>query len=229
MANKNTKQGQQTEQTLNKQEAFFLKYKKAIMIAVAAVIVLIAGIFLYQSQISKPREAKASTALALAQELFAAEQYEKALNGDSASFKGFLNVASEYSSTKAGNLANLYAGLCYAKLDKWAEAEKYLSKFSARDDQMISPAATAALGDAYAHNKQIDKAIDTFKKAAKMADSEAEDVNNSLAPTFLIKAAVLLESQNKKAEALKIYQDIKKKYVNSAVASEIDKYIERAQ
>jgi len=37
-----------------------------------------------------------------------------------------------------------------------------------------------------------------------------------------------LESQNKKDEALKIYQDIKKKYVNSAVASEIDKYIERA-
>ena len=47
-----------------------------------------------------------------------------------------------------------------------------------------------------------------------MADSKAEDdANNSLSPAFLIKAGEILESQNKKAEALSIYQDIKKKYV----------------
>jgi tetratricopeptide (TPR) repeat protein len=94
---------------------------------------------------------------------------------------------------------------------------------------MVSPAAVAALGNAYAHVKQLHKAVDALKKAAKMADSQALDnTNNSLSPTFLIQAAIILESQNKKDEALKIYQDIKKKYVNSAVASEIDKYIERA-
>lgn len=62
-----------------------------------------------------------------------------------------------------------------------------------------------------------------------MADSKADEkTNNSLSPTFLIKAAEILESQNKKDEALEIYNDIKKKYVNSAVSQEIDKYIERA-
>ena len=63
-----------------------------------------------------------------------------------------------------------------------------------------------------------------------MADSKAaDDASNSLSPTFLIQAAQLLESQNKNDEALKIYQDIKKKYVNSSLvqSSEIDKYIER--
>ena len=63
-----------------------------------------------------------------------------------------------------------------------------------------------------------------------MADGKMEmDVNNSISPNFLLKAGVLLESQNKKAEALKIYQDIKTKYINSALvqSSEIDKYIER--
>jgi TolA-binding protein len=77
--------------------------------------------------------------------------------------------------------------------------------------------------------KEIDKAVANLKKAAKMADSQAlENTNNSLAPTFLLQAATLLESQNNKAEALKIYQDIKKKYVNSPISQEIDKYIERA-
>ena len=64
-----------------------------------------------------------------------------------------------------------------------------------------------------------------------MADRHAMDHrNNSLSPTFLIKAGEILESQGKKDDALKIYQDIKKKYVNSALVQshEIDKYIERA-
>ena len=98
-------------------------------------------------------------------------------------------------------------------------------------DQMISPAAQAALGDAYAHLNQLDKAVEAFKKAASMADDKAQDdANNSLSPTFLIKAGEILESQGKKADALSIYQDIKKKYVNSMLvqSSEIDKYIERA-
>ena len=229
MANKNVKQqGQPVEETLNKQEAFFMNYRKAILIAVAALIILFAGVILYKNYVSGPREAKASTVLAKGQEYFDAEQFDKALNGDGAGYPGFVKVASDYSSTDAGNLANLYAGLCYANLGKWAEAVKYLEQYSGSNDQMISPAAQGALGNAYAHINQLDKAVSALKKAADMADSKSSlKANNSLSPTFLIQAAEILESQNKKAEALKIYQDIKKKYVNSAVSQEIDKYIER--
>ena len=143
---------------------------------------------------------------------------------------GFVKIASDYSGTDAANLADLYAGLCYANLGKWAEAVTYLEQFSSKGDAMISPSAMAALGNAYANTGNVDKAISTLKKAADMADSKAEDgTNNSLAPTFLVQAAQLLESQKKNDEALKIYQDVKKKYVNAQVvqSSEIDKYIER--
>ena len=230
MANK-TEQVLEATENINNREAFFMKYKKAILIAVAAIIVVIAGVFLYISQISGPREEKASTALSKGQTYFNNEMFEQAVNGDGAGFVGFAKLADEYSGTKAGNLANLYAGLCYANLGKWTEAQKSLDAFSTEDDQMISPASQAALGDAYAHLNQLDKAVDAFKKAADMADSKAEDdTNNSLSPIFLIKAGEVLESQGKKDEALKIYQDIKKKYVNSMLvqSAEIDKYIERA-
>ena len=230
MANK-TEQVLEATENINNREAFFMKYKKAILIAVAAIIVVIAGVFLYISQISGPREEKANTALSKGQTYFNNEMFEQAVNGDGAGFVGFAKLADEYSGTKAGNLANLYAGLCYANLGKWAEAQKSLDAFSTEDDQMISPASQAALGDAYAHLNQLDKAVDAFKKAADMADSKAEDdTNNSLSPIFLIKAGEVLESQGKKDEALKIYQDIKKKYVNSMLvqSAEIDKYIERA-
>ena len=227
MAKVNVKE--QNAENISKSEDFLLKNKKTIMYAVIALIVIIAGIILYNNFVKAPREAKASTELAKGQTMFANQQFAQALNGDSTGYAGFVKIASDYSSTPAGNLANLYAGLCYANLDKWEDAVKFLDKYSPANDEMVSPAAVAALGNAYAHVKQLDKAVDALKKAAKMADSQAlENTNNSLSPTFLIQAATILESQNKKDEALKIYQDIKKKYVNSAVSQEIDKYIERA-
>ncbi|MDD7462578.1 MAG: tetratricopeptide repeat protein [Prevotellaceae bacterium] len=231
MANNINKEGLDANESLQKTEVFFDKYKKPLLIGVVALVVIIAGFFIYKSQVAGPRAEKASTSLAKGQEYFNQEMFEQALNGDNAGYVGFAKIASDYSGTDAGNLANLYAGLCYANLNKWQEAQKHLDAYSTAGDMMVSPAAVAALGNAYAHLNQIDKAIDKLKKAASMADDKAEDgVNNSLSPTFLLQAGILLESQNKKDEALKIYQDIKKTYLNSALvqSGEVDKYIERA-
>jgi len=223
MANVNEQQGAlNQEPTLNNSEAFFLKNKKAIVYGVLAVIIIIAGIIVYKQYVSAPREDKASTALAKGQEYFQQDLYEKALNGDGAGYAGFVKVADDYSSTDAGNLANLYAGLCYAQLGKWNEAAQYIEEFDTKDDQMISPAAEGALGNVYAHLKQLDKAVKHLKNAAKNAD------NNSLSPTFLIQAGEILESQGKADEALELYKQIKEKYVYSMQYQTIDKYIERA-
>ena len=204
MANNNNQQAAPVaEQTISQSEAFFLKYKKAIIAAVIAIVVIIAGIVLYKTYYAGPREDKASTILAKGQEYFLAGDYQKAL--------------------KAGNLANLYAGLCYAQLDKWQEAANFLEKFDGADDSMISPAAIGALGNVYAHLNQLDKAVSNLKKAAEKAD------NNSLSPTFLIQAGEILESQGKKADALKLYQEVKDKYFNSMQYQTIDAYIERCK
>lgn len=228
MANLNEQKGTMND-VLNKKEAVFLQHKKTIAIVIVALILVVAGVICYNTYVSGPREQEASTALAKGQDYFANQQYDKALKGDGAGYAGFISIASDYSSTDAGNLANLYAGLCYGNLDKWTEAVKYLDQYSPSDDQMVSPAAIAALGNAYAYLKKYDKAVDNLKKAASKADAKAADgANNSLSPVFLIQAGEIFESQGKKDEALAIYQDIKKKYLNSPVSQEIDKYIERA-
>ncbi|MBM6992170.1 MAG: tetratricopeptide repeat protein [Prevotella sp.] len=227
MANKNN---QATYEAATKSEAFFQKNGKALLIAVVALILIVSGYFCYKAFISAPRENKASTAIARGQEYFNSEQFDKALNGDGAGYAGFVKIASDYSSTDAGNLANLYAGLSYANLGKWQDAVKYLEDYSPAGDAMVSPAAIEALGNAYAHVGQTDKAISKLKEGASKADSKAKDgVNYSISPIFLLQAGQLLESQNKQDEALKIYQDIKTKYTNSPLVQsyEIDKYIER--
>ena len=215
MANNNQKAAPVEEQQVTKTEAFFEKYKKAVIAAVAAVIVIIVGVILANNYYFEPRANEASTELAKSQELFDQQQYDKAL-------VGFQKVAADYSSTDAGNLAQLYIGICQANLGKWQEAVDALESFSGKGDQMISPAAEGALGNAYANLNQLDKAVEHLKKAAQMAD------NNSLSPTFLIQAGEILESQGKKDEALKLYQEVKEKYFNSMQYQTIDAYIQRA-
>ena len=212
----NQQQAAALEQQVTKTEAFFEKYKKAIIIAVVAVIAIVVCAILANNYYFEPRQQEASTELGKAQELFVNDEYEKAL-------PLFQKVASEYSSTDAGNLAQLYIGICQANLGKWQEAVTALESFNGQDDQMISPAAEGARGNAYANLNQLDKAVEHLKKAAQMAD------NMSLSPTFLIQAGQILESQGKKADALKLYEEVKTKYFNSMQYQTIDAYIERCK
>lgn len=222
MANKKTQHDSlNVEQALSTSEAFIDKYKKTIVAAIVAVVVIIAGVLLYKNLVAGPREAKANELIFKGQEYFAADNYEKALNGDGQGYPGFVEIADEYGSTKAGNLAQLYAGLSYFKLDKFEEAAERLQKFSDCDDEMVSPAALGALGHCYAELDQTEKAAATLVKAARKAD------NNTLSPIFLIQAGELYEAQKQNDKALECYQEVKTKYVNSLQYTEIEKYIER--
>lgn len=226
MANKNVQGDKEVLEALNKSEAFFDKNKKTIIGAVAALLVIVAAVFAYNNYVAVPKENKASTEFAKAQELFNMEQF------DDKTVAAFQKVINDYSGTDAANLANLYLGLCYANQEKWADAVKYLDKYDTANDAMVSPAAVAALGNAYANTGNIDKAVASLKKAASMADKQSFiKANYALSATFLIQAGQLLESQNKNDEALTLYKEIKSKYVNAqqVQSHEIDKYIERLQ
>lgn len=228
----NKKEQAPATDVLTTSEAFITKNKKPIIIISTAIVAILVGVFCYKYFIGQPREEKASTALAMATQYFDQEIFDKALNGDGSTTTGFVRIASDYSGTDAANLANLYAGLCFANLNKWDKAVEYLDNYSTSDDALVSPAALAALGNAYVHLNQLDKAVTYLKKAAKRADAEGHNgVNNSLSPVFMLQAAEIVESQGKADEALEMYKDIKEKYVASQLvqSQEIDKYIERAQ
>ena len=146
---KHTQDPLDMEEALSTSEAFLIKYKGKILGTIAAVVIIIAGFMGYKHFISEPNEMKASEALFKGEQYFGADNFETALNGDSIGYKGFLKVADEFSGTAAGNLANAYAGICYAQLGKYEDAVKYLDKFSAKD-QLVSPAILGTIGNCYA-------------------------------------------------------------------------------
>ena len=210
------------EEALSQSEAFLIKNKKAIIGAVVAVIIIVAGIVMYKNLYAEPREEKAQAALFKGQEYFEADLYEQALNGDSIGFAGFAKIADEYSGTKAANLAKAYMGICYAHLGQYEAAVKTLDSFSGKD-QMIAPAMKGAMGNCYAQLGQLDKAASMLLSAADEAD------NNSLSPIYLQQAGEILVKQGKYDDAIKAYTKIKDKYFRSYQSMDIDKYIEQAK
>jgi tetratricopeptide (TPR) repeat protein len=203
------------------EETFFDKYKKGILYGACGVIAVVAIVIALKFGYFDPRSQKADEAIYQAQAYFEQGDYEKALKGDGKTFEGFLDIASSYSGTKAGNLAKLYAGLSYAQTGDYQNAITYLEDYSSCGDEMISPAALGTLGNCYANVGNPDKATSTLLEAAHKAD------NNSLSPTYLVEAGEIFESQGNKAKAKDCYEEVKTKYVNSMAYQTIDKYLER--
>ena len=218
---KHTQDPLDLEVAMSASEAFIIKYKNKFLTGIVAIVALVGGVLGYQNFISEPNEKKASEALYRGEQYFMADNYELALNGDSLGYEGFLNVANKFSGTDAGELANAYAGLCYAQLGNYEEAVNYLNKFNA-NDQLGSPALLGTMGNCYAQLGQYDKAAATLVKAADKANSQA------LSPIYLIQAGQIYEKLGKNSEAVKAYQTVKEKYPNNYLSMDIEKYIERA-
>lgn len=212
---------QQTEErneVVDKMTGFWNKNSKTIVTALAAVIIIVGGYFGYKYFVKEPNEKKASEAIFRAESYYRQDSLKLALNGDNVN-PGFVKIASKYSGTKAGNLANFYAGNCYLKIGDYANAIKYLKEFSTNSKQ-IEARATALLGDAYAESGKKDEAIDLYKKAGLMF--EKDDYNS---PEYLFRAGLLAESVGKNKDAIEMYKIIKEKYPRSERGFAIDKYL----
>ncbi len=220
MANNNTKNVDNTVQevdaAISKSEQFVENNKKTIMYALIGIIVIVAAVWGW-NKLSASNNEKAQDEIWTSQILFEQGQYEQAL-------EGFEALISEYGSTKAGNLAKAYAGLCNKELGNYAKAIEQLKDFSGNDN-VLAPAILAAQGDCLVNQENPDnkKAAELFEKAAKAAD------NAQYSPLYLKKAGLAYEAAGDNAAALKAYQAIKDNWAETLSAQTIDKYIERVK
>ena len=209
---------EETVEAISKTEQYLKDNRKKIIATLIVVIVVFAGILAYRNLYSMPRQEKANEAIFKAEASFAKEAYDLALNGDGAGQLGFLAVIDKYKGTDAANLAEAYAGICYAQLGEPEKAISYLEKFKAKDI-MVAPAIRGAIGDCYVELDNFSEAVKHFERAAKDAD------NDLLSPIFLKKAGLAYEAMSDKENARKCYQTIVDKYYNSAEYGEAEKLL----
>ena len=84
---------------------------------------------------------------------------------------------------------------------------------------MLKPIDFVAIRDASPETKKVDDAISYYKKAAEASE------NDFTTPRYLFKAAQLYVTAGKKAEANKLFVEIKEKYETSKEGMNIDAFI----
>ena len=202
---------------------FFEDNQKLIIGVVAAAIAIGLAIFLYRELVQEPAQAEASEQLWRAQQQFERDSFALALTNPAPGYLGFVDIAAEYSSTPAGNLANYYAGVSYLQLGQPAAAISYLEEFDA-DGTVLPATAAGALGDAYAQSGDMEAATQQYENAVREADD-----NTLVAPYFIMKLALLRERDGNVADAHELYTRIRNEFPTSAEATDIEKYILRTR
>ena len=221
MAKENVKKNEERlesiESTLGKTEMFVENNKKTITTVVVVLVVIVLAIFGIKKYYIEPRNEEAMAQMFRAEQLFTADDYATALNGDGNN-PGFMDIINNYGGTKSGNLAKYYAGICYLNLGEFENAIKYLGEYKGKD-AMVKPLAMGAMGDAYLE-------LDNAAEAAKCYERAALDSKNSFtSPMMLMKAGYSYEMVENYQKALEMYNMIKKEYPNSNEGFSVEKNI----
>ena len=220
--NKTEDQFAQIEETLSRTEQYIEKNQENLVRIVLGTVVIIALFMGYQKFYIAPMEKEAQADMFMAELYFEKDSFNLALTGEDNIFIGFIDIADEYSGTKAGELANYYAGLSYLNTGDFENAIEYLDDFSS-DDIILSSLALGCIGDAYMELGNTEKALSYYE------DAVSNSKNELTAPRYMLKQAMIHENNGDYANALALYKGIEEDYKSSREGNGIEKYIARAE
>jgi len=216
------------DETANKSEKWIEQNSKPLLIALAVSIVLIFGYMGYTQFIEIPTQKKAANALVYAKQEFTkatngndTEVFKRALNGTEGNV-GLVEIATEYGSTEAGNLAKYYAGISYLNIKEYDNAIDYLTDVTT-NDALLNSVIKGSIGDAYLAKNDTSEALDYYTEAADTSN------NKAVAPVFLLKAGKLALELKEYNKAKELFASIQNDYATSKQAENIDLYINQAK
>ncbi|HEX8330400.1 MAG TPA: tetratricopeptide repeat protein [Hymenobacter sp.] len=194
----------------------FVRNNRNLLLGILAVVVLaVVGAFGFYYW-RNTQDAKAQASMFRAVNHWEADSLNKAIKGDGKA-PGLTTVANEYGNTKAGNLANFYAGVASLKQGKFKEALDYLEDFSS-DDYLVQSRAYALMGDAQLELNKPKEAADLYAKAAD------HNANEYFSPGYLLKEATARELAKDNEGAVKAYDRIINEFPSAQEVAEARQY-----
>jgi predicted negative regulator of RcsB-dependent stress response len=190
----------------------FVRRNRNLLLGVLSAVVLAVGGFFGYNYWKGQQDAQAQAAMFRAVDNWEADSLKPALQGDG-KLPGLTRVANEFSGTKAGKLANFYAGVALLKQGKFQDAYNALDKFSS-DDYLVQARAYSLMGDAQLELNKPKEAADLYAKAAD------HNANEYFTPGYLLKQGVALEAAKDNEGASKAYDRILNDYATSQEAAE---------
>ena len=191
--------GQETlEQKLDQTQEFLEHNKGALQKILIAIIIVLGGYVVLKNFVWGPADTASQEALWEAQYVFETDSFGQAT-------ELFSDLKEEYSSTDAGNISNLYLGISLMKEGAFDEAIEALDDYNG--EGYLLPAVGEGLkGDCYSELEAYDDAVKSYKKAARLANS------NVYSPYFLKKTGLVYEELAETEKAAEAYQEILDQY-----------------
>ncbi|MGY3088480.1 TolA-binding protein [Hymenobacter sp. UYAg731] len=194
----------------------FVRNNRNLLLGILAVVVLaVVGGFGYYTWRNQ-QDSKAQASMFRAVNNWEADSLNKAIKGDGKA-PGLTTVANEYGSTKAGNLANFYAGVASLKKGDYKSALDYLEDFSS-DDYLVQSRAYSLMGDAQLELNKPKEAADLYAKAAD------HNANEFFSPGYLLKEGTARELAKDDQGAVKAYDRIITDYPTAQEVAEARQY-----
>lgn len=187
-----------------------------VIAGIVVLIALIVGWVVYQNQ----RSQEAEDLLAGIVGVYEEGSYQEALDG-TVDHLGLLEIADEYGSTDAGNLAQFYAADALYNLGEYDRALEHFQAFD-KPDGFLGASAIAGAAAVYENREEFDRAADLYMQAAEFFE------NPLTSPQYLLSAGRAYESAGEFDEARRAYEQIQNEYPDSNIADEVEVYIARA-
>lgn len=194
------------------------KYRGVLIAAAVGIVVIFLGVLgwmYYQAGQSD----RADEALGAVLPTFEQGAYQEALDG-TAEAPGLIEIAEEYGSTDAGNMARFYAASALFGLGRYDEAGEYFEDYKKGDDVF---GAAAIAGEAAVAEQNGDHAAAgrLYERAARRFESEAT------APGYFMDAARSYEAAGDFAAARNAYEAIEEDYADAPEAAQVAFYTAR--
>ena len=217
------------DSTANMSEQWILKNQNIILTFIGVISLSVLSYLGYERFISDPNEKEAISELNKAQYFFelalvsneSDSLFKLALNGGEGKY-GFLDIAKEYSGTKASNLANYSIGMSYLNLKEYDNAIIYLEKFKS-DDILLKSISLGTIGDCFSELNQPDEAFEYYQKAFK------HNENIYTTPKYLFKAALIGSEIGKYRSSIDFLNRIKDEFPDSYESSLVEVQLGRIE
>ncbi len=197
---------------------FFLEHQAKILIVIATVALVIISIIVYSNK-KESDNLTAANLLSKVIPLYNNALYQQAIDGQKAqNIVGLKSIVDNYGNTEQGEVTKIYLANCYLFMGKSEEAYKYFKDYDG-SNLLLKAASLAGQAAYFETKKDYKKSVDLYKEAVKIYKENPSNAD------YLLKAGINLMKLNKKEEAKKIFELIKKDYKTYPEAREVDRYL----
>lgn len=215
------KKGLNLQNIVEKTNDWYRKNEKIVLYAAIGLAVTIGGIYAFRYY-QNDQNNEAMEELYPIQEAFAQDSLDIILKGTNGGMSA-IEIADEYGSTKAGNLAKYYAAHAFFKKGDFKTALEYYKSFDGNGDLFLGPNRLGMIGNCYAALKDIESAASYFEKAGK------EEINDLTTPHWMMKAGNAYEQLKKYDDAVDVYEFALEKCPKVKNENQVEKALSFAQ